>query len=76
MRSGIKKLTARTVVVTTKTDQSLRGALTAVHSDSVTLSGPMILTPDAETDGVSLGGDVLIPLANVNFIQVVAPAAV
>lgn len=59
----------RSVIVVTKTDQSFRGVLWDQAADQLILRATEQLIPHAKP--VDLAGEVLIPRANVNYIQVV-----
>jgi|GEM_PF-1597243 len=66
-RSYLKTLTAETVVLNTTSDASIRGVLTAVHSDVYVLRHAAYLNPDGSK--VAIDGEVLVPVTRVSFLQ-------
>jgi small nuclear ribonucleoprotein (snRNP)-like protein len=66
-RPYLKQLEAETVVVHTRDDASIRGVLTAVHSDVYVLRHAAYLNPDGSK--VIADGEVLIPVNRVAFLQ-------
>lgn len=67
----IDELTRRTVIVHCKHDgPSFKGVQVAAHIDSLVLSQALLLEPDAQT---VMDGDLVIPRANIAFMQVVSP---
>lgn len=61
-------LTLSTVIVHTKSGESIKGVKSAVHDDCIVLREAFMLGIEGQT---ALGGDVPIPRENVAFMQVV-----
>lgn len=60
-------LTLETVIVHLKSsNHSLKGVLSGVHSDCLVLRDGIVLEPESQ---VVLGGDVIVPRDNVDFMQ-------
>lgn len=66
MRDLMKRLAGERVVVQTKDSQSLRGVLTGVHRDCLTLSSIEYLNDATATD---LPGQAIVLLGNVSWVH-------
>lgn len=66
-RPYLKELEAESVVVHTRDDRSIRGALIAVHSDALVLRQAAYLSEDGAA--ASIDGEVAVPRENVSFFQ-------
>lgn len=63
----LSSLTLDTVIVHLKDDgHSLKGVLAAVHADCLVLRDAVVLEPESQ---VVLDGSVIVPRANVDFMQ-------
>lgn len=62
----------RSVIVVTRTDRSFRGVLWDQTADHIVLRGVESLVKRAEP--VPLVGELVIPRANVDYLQVVEPS--
>lgn len=63
----LRNLTEKTVIVhLSNSGPSIKGALSAVHSDCLVLQRALVLEPESQT---LLSGDVVVPRDQVAFIQ-------
>jgi hypothetical protein len=63
-------LAARTMVVHTRDDKTIRGVLHAQHADRWTIRDAVLVTPMGEQPA---GGLQHIPVANISFAQQIEP---
>lgn len=64
-------LVAKTVIIHTRDDQSLKGCMIGDHADRVSLHAASYLTPGGGETG--LQGTVHVPRANIAFLQEIQP---
>lgn len=66
-RNRLPKLVKASVVVHTRDAKSISGVLVGVHRDALAIAHATYLMDDGRRE--QLAGDVLIPRANVSFLQ-------
>jgi hypothetical protein len=69
VRRGLRRYERATVIAHLKDGTSLRGVLASAHRDCLVLSAAESLS--AGENPVKLGGDQLVPMGNVSFLQTV-----
>ena len=66
-RAYLREIVAETVVVHVTSGASVRGILTAVHSDVLVLAHAEYLNGDGSS--IAVDGEALVPVSKVAFLQ-------